>query len=193
MVMRRIARTMPVPISSIPPPTAGRINKYPISVNIGPLPLNRRRAGHFLSDYLRLADDGGLALHRGQQKRVLLAGSRNSIAHDETGIIGRLGHGEHLKPSPCYVGNSVQINHLTIGEEKCVHRSVSGRGISYDLAQRIRAEGAALRSAQRPEICHSLVGITEGVVGGGVSSVGHPGGAFAGARHSCAARAAKST
>ena len=110
---------------------------------------------------------------------MLLACRGNSIANDETGIVDRFGDGENLKAARADIGDGIEVDHLSVREQKGVHRTILRGRVADDLVRCICAQRPALRSAQRSQIGDSFIRITKSVVGRGIVRVGDSGSTLA--------------
>ena len=87
-----------------------------------------------------------------------------TIASDETRIVNRFGDGQNLDVATGKITDAIEVEHLVIGKQEGVHRTVFGSGEADDLSGRVRAERAALSTAERPNISHAVVGIAKRVI-----------------------------
>src|SRR3954454_15061887 len=169
MMMRRIARAVPTPTPSLPPPAAADVDPNQLIVDIGPL------TARFLCDQDRSILDR-IAFTRCEKKCVLLAARGNPIPHDEFGFVNRLCHGEDLEIGHGKIADRIEINHLSVREKEGVDRAVWYGGEANDLSGGVGTERATLGTAQSAEIGHAPIGIKECVVASAAANIGAAGG-----------------
>src|SRR4051794_19835732 len=169
MMMRRTARPVPTPAPSLPPPAAADVDPDQLIVDIRPL------TARFLCDQDRSVLDC-IAFTRCEKKCVLLAAGGNSIAHDESGFVNRLCHGEDLEIGHGKIADRIQINHLSVREKEGVDRAVWDGGEANNLSGGVGTERATLGTAQSAEIGHAAIGIKECVGASGAANIGAAGG-----------------
>lgn len=89
----------------------------------------------------------------------------NAFADNDEGVVDRPRDCEQAKSTARHIAKRVQVVHPAFYMEKCVDRAVRNARETDDLTWCVRAQRAALISAERSEISDSLIGSGEGVVG----------------------------
>ena len=102
--------------------------------------------------------------------RLVVAG--DAFAHDDQGIVHRLGDREEVEAARAKIAHRVEIKHLAVDGKKRVHGAVRHGRESDNHPGRVDPERAALISSQSSEIDPRLIGAQERVVGGRFRNVG---------------------
>jgi hypothetical protein len=143
-----------MPATAYKPPAAAELYPLPLSTHVGPLPA--------------IDGDGGGALphcnrdirgNRREEEGVFLAIGDDPVADDLTGVIDAPGHIQNAEIAHGKIRHRVEIEHLAIGEKKCVRGTIAGEGKSHHLSSAVDALRAALVSAQRSQINSPMIGV----------------------------------
>jgi hypothetical protein len=121
--------------------------------------------------------------------RLVVAG--DAFAHDDLGIVHRLGDREEVEAARAKIAHRVEIKHLAVDGKKRVRGAVRHGRESDNHPGRVDPERAALISSQSPKIDPRRIGAEECVVSGRLRNIGRADDVRSVVPVGCAARATK--